>query len=488
MKTGWGNDKSLLASAFALLALLAMPSSAAAKAGALDRGFSGDGKLVTVLPSNTDATVYPEYRLPYEFAAGRVAMASAPGGKLVIANSRAVVEYLANGRRNPRFGGNGAVPIASADGSSFQLADIAVDSQGRVLIAGTTKPRSAYGMANLSIPGPIPSVATIERLQSNGLPDPTFGGNGAVDTNLGVSPPTYKGQAYSGTAVGIVGLAVDEADRPILTGSAVVEVGRCPGPRQDRFERSQAIVARLTAGGAPDTSFAGSGTKSVGGLSWLGSPAIASTGILADSTSAEPCPREGPGSPSVLTDLSQDGNVAQDFASSGFWSRPFTRISSFALSPSGGIFLMTRRMELQRGKWVESAPTIVAVNSNGSIDSAFGHGGRADPQLPKHARIAAIASDAKGRVLLAGTVSHRPRHGGGRHLHLRFLVIRMTAGGALDPTFGHDGKVTTSFGPNVNLHASDVIVDPSGRITVGGKLSGLWNGNAFALVRYLGRR
>jgi len=478
--------KGMLACCAALLAALAMPAFAAGNAGALDRGFNGDGKVVTVFPPDRNAPFYPEYRLPYEFPAGRIAMAAGPGGKLVIANNKAIVEYLSNGRRSPRFGGGGAAPITLPEGAHFQLADVAVDSKGRVLVAGTTRPRPpAYGMANLSLPGPVPSTATVERFQSNGQPDPAFGSNGVVDTDFGAAHPTYKGQSYSGSAVAIVGLAVDQADRPILTGSEVAEVGRCSTPRQDRYERSQAIVARLTTGGAADPGFAGGGTRSIGGLSWLGFPAALSTGVLSVSTSANPCKPENPGNPSVLADLAGDGSVNQGFASNGFWSRPFTRISNFAATTSGGILLMTRKIELSRGKWIESAPSITRLRGDGSVDPHFGSGGRADPRLPRHASIAAIASDPQGRVLLAGTISHQPRHGG--RSHLKFLLIRMTKSGKADPTFGRNGRVTTSFGPEASVRASEVLVDASGHIAVGGKLSGPHSSNTFAIARYLDR-
>jgi uncharacterized delta-60 repeat protein len=465
---------------------MAMPAGAAGKAGALDHGFNGDGKVATVFPSDGDAPSYPEYRVPYEFLPGRIAMASAPGGKLVDANSKAIVEYLADGRRNPRFGGNGAVPIASLEGSSFQLADIAVDSHGRVVVAGTTRPKAGYGMGNLSLPGPIPSVATIERYLPNGQPDPTFGAEGVVNTNLGASPPTFQGQAYSGSAIAVVGLAIDQADRPILTGSAVVEVGHCaPSSRQGKYERSQAIVARLTTDGAPDSTFAENGTKSIGGLSWLGFPAATPARTLSLGSNTEPCPKEGPGKPSVLAGIGTDGSIDQGFGSGGFWSRPFTRVADLAVAPSGEVFLVTKTIELSHGRWVASAPTIVGLRADGSFDPDFGHGGRADPRLPSHAGIAAIASDTKGRVLLAGTVSGKARHS--KRRHLKFLLIRMTASGERDPDFGHRGQVTTSFGPRVNVRAADIVVDSSGRIAVGGKLSSPKRSGAFAVARYLGR-
>jgi uncharacterized delta-60 repeat protein len=418
-------------------------------------------------------------------------MAAAPGGKLVAANSKAIVEFLHDGRRNPRFGGNGAVPIVSTEGTHFQLADIVVDSQGRVLVAGTTRPLGGSGMANLPLPGPIPSTATIARFLPNGQPDPTFGGAGMVNTDLGASRPTLKGEAYSGAAVAVVGLTVDQVDRPIVTGSAVAEVGRCSGPPQGRYEQSQAIVARLTTGGAPDPTFAGSGTKSIGGLSWLGFPAVTSAGTVSVGLSADPCPKGGPGKPSVLAGIGADGVVDQGFGSSGFWSRPFTRVADLAVTRSGEIYLLARTIELSHGRWVESPPNIVGLHGDGSFDPRFGRGGRADPQLPKQAGIAAITSDAKGRVLLAGTISRKERQRRGprqKFRHLKFLLIRMTAAGKRDPDFGHHGRVTTGFGPRGNVLATDVLVDSAGRIAVGGRFSGPKSSGAFALARYLGGR
>lgn len=471
------------------------------RAGRLDRSFNGDGKVVTVLPVGSGGTGSPTYRFPFEFAAGHIAMAAAGGGKLVVASNRAIVEYLANGRPNPRFGGNGAVPVGVIEGLRFRLADVAVDSQGRVLIAGTTKPTDEVGMigppgpgpercpppgncpSGPPVPGPVPSVATIRRYLPNGQLDPGFGTEGVLNTDLGAPPPTFEGKAYSGAAVALVGLAVDQANRPIVTGSAVAEVGLC-APSKSRFQRSQAIVARLAATGAPDPTFADNGIKSIGGLSWLGLPSPTSSGVISVGSKVDPCPRGGgPDAPSVLTSLASDGGIDQGLSGDGFWSRGFTRISDLAVSPSGKLVLLARTIELSHGEWIESAGEAVRLRRNGSFDASFGHGGYADVQLPKHSAVAAIASDAKGRVLLAGAVIRPLRH---KRSQLRFLLLRTTAAGEADDRFGKGGRVTTAFGRRSNVIASDVLVDAAGRISVGGKLSGPATGDGFALARYLG--
>lgn len=458
----------------------------AATAGRLDRSFSGDGKSVTIFPRHDDGS-YPNYRLPFEFASGRIAFAKAGGGKLVAANGAAIVRYLRDGDRDSHFGGGGAVPIGPIEGSSFQLADVAVDSKGRVLIAGTTRPRTGTGQEGLAVPGPIPSEATIRRYLSNGQPDPTFGTEGVVSTDLGAPRPTFEGRPYKASTVGVVGLTVDTADRPVLTGSAVTEVGRCK-TSQNRYEASTAIVARLTVDGGPDPTFDGDGLKAVAGLSWLGQPLAPASRVLASGTKVDPCPRGGPDNPSVLIALTGDGGADPGLRGSGSWSKPFTRIADVATAPKGKLVLLVRTIELVRGKWVESAGEAVRLRRNGSYDKSFGRGGIVDDLgAPRRSSVEAIASDAAGRVLLAGTVFPKPGKNA-RAPRAKFLLMRTTKDGLPDRGFGRHGRVTTGFGRRTNVQATDVLVVPGNRILVGGKFSGPATDTALALARYLGRR
>ncbi len=481
----WG-----LAIAACLLAVA--PAPAVGKAGKLDRGFNGDGKVVTVLPQ-AEGGDYVQYRMPFEFASGRVAVAVARGNKIVAANGKAIVMYLPNGRRNPRFGGGGAVPIEGVQGFRFQLADIAVDSQGRVLVAGTTKPVARVGMIGPPAPGPIPSKATISRYLPSGEPDPSFGSAGTVNTDFGAKPATFEGQSYPEAAVGVVGLTVDGADRPVVTGSAVEEVGGCggavvrSGEDATRYEGSQAFVARLTVNGAPDQTFAGSGLRTIGGLSWLGSPTMTSGGgVLSGGAKVESCRRGGPENPSVLVNLAGDGNLNQGFGSNGFFSRRFTRVAEIAAAPGGKLVLLVRNIELVRGKWVESRGEVVRLRANGSFDTGFGTAGQADLSLPKRGSVASIAADRKGRVLLVGTVF--PKRRGKKAPSSRFLLLRLTAGGNPDGDFGRRGRVTTGFGRRTNVRGTEILIDGKGRIVGGGTFSGPATGSAFALARYVGGR
>ncbi len=464
-----------------LLAAPAMPAVAAGKTGALDRHFNGDGQVVTLLPPPERVRSHPNYALPFEFAPGRVVMAAAPGGRLVIADSQAIVEYRADGTRERGFGGNGAVQIEQINGLSFQLADVAVDSRGRVLVAGTTKTTDGIGMGG-PVAGPIPSIGTVRRYLPNGVPDPSFGADGAVHAYFGVPPATFQGNPYPEPAISLIGLAVDRENRPIITGSTVAEVVRCGEP-PERFERSYAFVARLADNGGPDPSFDEGATLGVTELSWLGLPTPGPSGLYAVGASTDPCDPRISAEPSVVVGIGDNG-PRPPFGGDGFLSHPFMRVSDLAVAPGGKIVLLARTIELSHGRWIESGGTAVRLRSDGSFDPSFGHRGEARLRLPKGGSVAAIATDSKGRVLLAGTVRRKPKHR--NQPHLRFLLIRTTAEGGPDRGFGHRGRVVTAFGRRPNVRATDVLVDRANRITVGGKFAGHASQNAFALARYIG--
>lgn len=465
-----------------LMALALAPAAAVGKPGALDRSFGRDGKVVTILPSPERVRSYPEYRLPFEFAPGRVAMASAPGRKLVVASSQAIVEYRADGTRERRFGGNGAVPIEQIEGLSFQLADVAVDSRGRVLVAGTTKETTGIGMGGPPLAGPIPSAATIRRYLPNGVPDPSFGFGGRSISYLGAPPPSFEGRAYPEPAVSVTGMTVDAKDRPVLTGSLVGEVGRCRATRA-RYERSYAFVARMADDGGPDPSFEGGATRGIHELSWLTSPEPSPSGVFAIGAETDPCANPGEDEPSVVVHIGDEG-PSGPFSDDGFWSHPFMRVSDLAVAPGGKIVLLARTVELSHGKWVESGGAAIRLRRDGSLDPRFGRRGEARLRLPKGGSLATIAVDSRGRVLLAGTLKRKPSRR--NNPHLEFLLIRTTARGKADRSFGHHGRTVTAFGRRPSVRATDLLVDGANRIVVGGKLANRSSTNSFAVARYHG--
>jgi uncharacterized delta-60 repeat protein len=120
---------------------------------------------------------------------------------------------------------------------------------------------------------------------------------------------------------------------------------------------------------------------------------------------------------------------------------------------------------------------VARYNSNGSLDSTFDGDGWVATDFfggPDHSRAIAIQTD--GKIVVAGN----GRTASGSTLN-DFAVARYNTDGSLDTTFDGDGKVLTDILAN-NDNAQDVVIQPDGKIIVGGSAWG--NNDQFGLARY----
>jgi uncharacterized delta-60 repeat protein len=135
---------------------------------------------------------------------------------------------------------------------------------------------------------------------------------------------------------------------------------------------------------------------------------------------------------------------------------------------------------------------LARYDPDGRLDQSFGYGGQlilddftasesygaGGPAGWTGARAVAIQAD--GKIVMVGQTPTDP-------YRLNFAVVRITPGGALDPSFGTAGKVLTSFGGQRGDGAYAVAIQPDGRIVVGGVMGGSADtphDNFYALARY----
>lgn len=190
--------------------------------GGMDGGFGNAGFVTTVFP---DAPEWTEAR----------GVARDSSGRLVVAGSSfnpdpsniAVARYLAGGDLDPTFSGDGTV-IIQFD-TDVNGHDVAVDAEGRILVAGCLR-------SNVAPVGALRGFALL-RLLENGDPDPAFGNNGWVTTEFIHAP----GEDPSGCAWGIV---IDPLGRIVLAGAT-----------EDGTGHSVFAVARYLDNGDLDPSF-----------------------------------------------------------------------------------------------------------------------------------------------------------------------------------------------------------------------------------------
>ena len=106
---------------------------------------------------------------------------------------------------------------------------------------------------------------------------------------------------------------------------------------------------------------------------------------------------------------------------------------------------------------------VVRFNTNGSLDTSFGSGGKVltDFGSASDDTASAVAIQQDGKVVVAGYSDASDASGD-------FAIARYNADGSLDAGFGSGGKVLTDFGSATIDFASEVEVQSNGKIVAAG--------------------
>ncbi len=462
----------LLASTFSLLALGSMPAVANGSVTAhLDLSFGRHGRAMLPLQS------------------WKVAAAT-PNGGLILSSSDSLKRLTPTGQLDKSFGQGGIVTPPPVAGGVFKIAGVAVDPQGHLIVAGTSK----YPQPSRSPPAfellrePAITTGRVLRYLPSGTLDPSFGDQGVVETDFGLSPPTSEGKQLEPTAlVELTGVAVDGADRIVLSGGAAVGLrGGCAHDWFWNVLTYAAFIARLGESGTLDPSFGGDDGL-FGGHDAAENPLrseVATEPIVTSSNGVAflrgpgYCPR-GAGFPGKvqLTSFGEPIGAGEAHLNRG-------RLYSAAAAPDGSVVFLE-----QPNREEPPLPRIIRVKSTGVLTKSFGRAGRIALKLPGHeeTHLESIAVDRRNRVLVAGIKAtlHTGR-GRGHHskLRLSFLLMRLGPKGTIDSGFGRRGAVGIGFSSLTG--GADLLLDPQGRAVVSGPF--VRHGQAkrgLAIARYI---
>jgi len=413
---------------------------------------------------------------------------------LAFATDRSLGRLGPDGRLDLSFGQGGIVVPPVPPGGEFEIAGLAVDSQDRLIVAGTALPPAGDPFDPFLF-GPGfetgPKKARVARYLPSGVPDPTFGDGGVVETDLGLPAPLKEDgtQIVPSPWVEVTGVAVDSQDRVLLTGGASAGLrGNCAHDWYWDTLTYAAFVARLTAAGALDPTYGEGGV--FGGRNVAeyrlrneasDDPEPGPRDEVTYGTGVLHCPRAG--GAGGLSRLDADGNPAI-----GFGDRGAVRMGSddMVALPGGGVANIGFESPWYYTR--EAATVEVArLTPNGRPDRGFGTRGKAVVVTPGGAggQLASIAADGRGRLLLAGTMTAVKAGRGHREKPRRqrlFVLMRVTAGGRLDRAFGPGGRVAARFGSR-NASGSQVLLDSQGRAVVIGTY-GRYGHEGVAVARY----
>jgi len=168
----------------------------------------------------------------------------------------------------------------------------------------------------------------------------------------------------------------------------------------------------------------------------------------------------------ALTEYTANGFLDASFGAGGTATTDIGGLDSLraiALQPDGRIIVVGQTTVLGEQPWRNDF-ALARYGVDGTLDPTFGSGGIVTTDVGDADELLAVAVDADGRIVAAGTTG-KPG--------AAYALARYAADGTLDATFGDGGIVTTDVG--LTAFPSAIAIQPDGGILVGGP----------AIVRYL---
>jgi uncharacterized delta-60 repeat protein len=349
------------------------------------------------------------------------------------------VRYLLSaGQLDPTFGSGGQV-ITSLSGFD-RVEGIRILGDGNIIAAGE------------SVVGPGFGAFSLAHYRPDGSLDSTFGVNGAVTNSLGAGARVRRVAFQPDGKVLAVGDGLSGAFHPTLF----------------RFNADGTVDPSFGIGGQVTSLFGPSATPN--GLAVQADGKIIEVGVVnneANHTLVDFAVARRNLDGSLDSSFGTGGVVLTDIASNVFETADDFP-TTVALQCDGKIVVAG-----ESGRSL-SFSAIVRYNTDGTLDSGFGAGGKVTFELGSSAQSQAIHSigfQADGKIVVAGTTVASA------------ALARLNRDGSLDSSFGRAGQVTTFFvspsGANIPEEISNVLVRPDGRILVTGTA-----GSDFFVTRY----
>lgn len=320
-----------------------------------------------------------------------------PDGKIVIAGSSSVVRLTADGMFDPTFDGDGKAVFASGRADAVVL-----DATGRIIVAGGS---------------------TVARYTSSGGLDTSFDSDGTATTaGLGIAD--------------LHGVAIDSAGQIVVVGS----IYPLTAP-------ADMALARFNSNGALDTSF---GIGGIARVDFGGADLGQAIAIQSDDKIVVGGPH---GSEFAIARLDASGALDPSFDADGR--------ASFDLGGSVQALAIQADGKIVAAGGGSNKFMLLRLNSTGALDVTFDADGKQMTEFsgPSAVQTGALALQVDGKIVVAGSAAGD------------FGIVRYTSGGALDTTFDTDGKVITAFlGPTVNA-GEDIAMQPDGKLVVVGTIA-----------------
>ncbi len=445
------------------------------KNGTPDLAFGTEGVQRTCFPSITNQAII----------GGAYAMTTQPDGKILLAgqayNHHTLLRYNPDGTADSGFGANGVVRTEFLSLPSVDRAwAIAQQADGNLVAAGYAgflnsacdfcivrvlpdgSPDISFGTAGIALSdfggsndrarcvtmqpdgkiiaaGVAGKYMALARYLPDGRPDPGFGVNGMI---------AFQG-ALKNIAAGANALVVQPDGKIVAAG----------------YGDNGVLIARLLTDGRPDLSF---GTDGITTVPFTGYPNVQlyALALLPNGKIIA----AGENGDFLLLRLNADGELDTSFGKNGLVTTDLGSWNDGAwamvLQPDGKI--VAGGHGASPGNFI-----LVRYLPDGTLDSAFGTNGIAETSLGYDDLLFALAIQADGKILAAGTVNEED-----------FALVRYLPSGAPDPSFGTEGVLPVDLG-SWREAATALVIQADHRIVLAGYQNTMGCYDDFVLLRVL---
>jgi uncharacterized delta-60 repeat protein len=351
------------------------------------------------------------------------------------------VAVAAAGDLDPSFSGDGKQTSNFGAGSSAAAAAVR-QADGKIVAVGTADDNFLVARYNL-----------------DGSLDPSFSGDGRVQTN------------FTGS---------DGAADVALQGNKIVVVGRSTN-NANGF--GYFALARYNPDGSLDPSFSGDGKQTTlwggfgegeaTGVALQSDGKIVAVGItnIHGSHTRDFALARYTLNGSLDPSFSGDGKQTTELGFLGEFGVEFAWANGVAIQADGKIVAVGEASDIP-------AFALARFNPNGSLDTSFSGDGLQTTDFGVGAAGSEAAVQGDGKIVVVGWTTPAPGE------TLDFALARYNLNGTLDPSFSGDGLQTTDFLFGDGDQANDVAIQASGRIVAVGLAGGGATGNDFGLARY----
>ncbi|MBE9211527.1 DUF4347 domain-containing protein [Plectonema cf. radiosum LEGE 06105] len=384
--------------------------------GDLDTTFGNGGKVFTDFNNGNIDTAYD--------------IAIQPDGKILVVGETsrgtgdfAIARYNLDGTLDLSFGNNGKV-ITQISSDTDTGYDLAIQSDGKIVLVGNTQNGTQVDIA-------------IARYNADGSLDNQFGNSGKVVTDF-----ENKNDYVKTVAI--------QSDGKIIVGGRIQS-------NNTHHDPDFALI-RYNTDGTLDTGFGVGGrviTAVTSGQDLIDTIIIQPDGkILAVGSAGL--------SDFALVSYNVDGSLNTSFGNGGKVLTDFGNKWDFgnfaAIQPDGKIVVAGFTGDID----VEASFALARYNADGSLDSSFGNNGKVVTAIGNsYAWAESLVITPSGKIIVSGVVRTNDKHD--------FTVVAYNSDGSLDQSFGDSGKVITIANQSrYSYRDTSMALQSDGKIIVAG--------------------